>query len=636
MYSPTSRAALLLALTFPLPAYAADNVGDTETVVVTATRTPTDTSKIGSSISVITSGDMLKQQTVFVTDVLQTVPGVFVTQNGARGNTSSVQLRGEPGYDTFVLVDGMEVSDPTATQTTFDFSQQLANGIDRIEILRGSQSVLYGGDAVGGVVNILTKRGTGDFDGLGFAEGGSFGTYNIGTRAVGGLDGDRFGYNVGVQYLATDGISSADSNLPGNKERDAYNNISSSGRFDYAITDDVSVKAVYRYTGGLDNFDAQGGPNSDQLGFGDYFQQYAGRVSSEFHLFDDHFTGEVGASFNHDGRTNFNKVTGISEYFFTGERNAFDFKGVYNFDDDNLVVFGAETKRDTSHTSGQPGTQAVRTNGYYAMFQTTPAKPLTLTLGVRLDDNQRFGDFTSWRGTLAYNIEETGTKLKASYATGFRAPGLFELFGVCCGGLSFGNPNLKPETSNSWDVGFEQKLVSDTLQFGATYFQIDTNDLIQFITNAQFVSSYENVPGVTASRGVETYLAWTPIDNLNFNLAYTFNEANSATGARLFQRPRDVLNVTADYTFFDDRADLNLNVRYVADSISKGFDPVTFASFTRNLGAYAVVDFGASYKIFDQTEIYGRAENLFDQHYETDYGYGTQGQSFYFGVRQHV
>ena len=131
MHSPYSRAALLLALTLSLPAYAADNVGTTETVVVTATRTSTDLSKIGSSISVITSDDMLKQQTVFVTDVLDTVPGVFVSQNGARGNTSSVQLRGEPGYDTFVLVDGMQVADPTATQTTFDFSQQLADGIDR-------------------------------------------------------------------------------------------------------------------------------------------------------------------------------------------------------------------------------------------------------------------------------------------------------------------------------------------------------------------------------------------------------------------------------------------------------------------------------------------------------------------------
>jgi vitamin B12 transporter len=272
----------------------------------------------------------------------------------------------------------------------------------------------------------------------------------------------------------------------------------------------------------------------------------------------------------------------------------------------------------------------VRTSGYYAMYQTTPAKPLTLSLGVRLDDNQRFGTFTSWRGTLAYNIDDTGTKLKASYATGFRAPSLFELFGVCCGDLQLGNPNLKPETSNSWDIGFEQRLIGDTLQFGATYFQIDTNNLIQFI------NTYSNVPGVTASRGVETFVAWTPIDNLNFNLAYTYNEANDSTGARLQQRPRNQVNLNGDYTFLDDSADVNLNIRYTSDSLSTSFDPITFAPTVLNLGSYAVVNFGGSYKIFDQIEIYGRADNLFDQHYETVYGYGTEGRSFYFGIRQHI
>ncbi len=604
-----------------------------ETVVVSATRTPTDLSKIGSSISVITAKDIKDQQAVFVTDILQDAPGVVVNQTGPRGADSSIQLRGAPTEGTFVLIDGVEVSDPSRTQTAFDFSQLTTQGIDRIEILRGSQSVLYGGDAVGGVISITTKRGSGDLDGLVYGERGSYGTYLLGGSARGGLDGDRFGYNVNVQYLGSDGFSAADSNLPGNTEADRYHNISTNGRFDYAISDDVDLKAVYRYAGGLLNYDACGGPFCDESDIGDYFHQYSGRVSSEFRLFDGMFTGEVGAAFARDDRTNFDN--GGSDYFDIGEREQFDFKGAVNFDPDNIVVFGAETKRDFSHTDSDPKTESNRNTGYYAEYQAGFFNALYTTLGIRVDDNERFGAFTTYRGTLVYDIAATDTKLKGSYSTGFRAPSLFELFGVCCGDPMLGNPALKPQTSRSWDIGAEQQLLDGEMKLGVTYFRLDAGNIIQF--GGLFgtpAPNYFNIPGTSASDGIEASVDWHPLAQLALNFAYTYNNAEDATGARLTERPRHLFNLNANYAFLDDRANANLDIRYMSDTADDDFS--TFPSTTVNLGSYAVVNFGLSYRVFEQTELYGRVENLFDQKYETEFGYGTAGQSFYFGIRQKV
>ena len=612
---------------------AGESVPASENVVVSATLTPTDLSKVGASVSVLTAADIRQQQTVFATDILQTVPGVVVTQEGPRGTTSSVQMRGAPGYDTYVLIDGVEVADPSGPQTAFDFSQLTVEGVDRIEVLRGSQSVLYGGDAVGGVVDIMTRRGAGGFDGLLYAEGGSFDTYLVGGHAAGGLDGDRFGYNATLQYFGDNGFSAADSNLPGNSEKDGYHNLSTNGRLDYALNDAVDVKFVWRYAGGRDNTDACGGPYCDESNYGDRFTQYSTRLSSDFRLWNGFFTGEAGAAFSHDGRTNFDN--GGSDYFYRGDREKYDFKGVLNFDPDNILVFGAESKRDFSRTDADAKTQSIRNNGFYAEYQATPIEPLTVTLGTRLDDNQRFGDYATWRATAAYALDATGTGFKASYATGFRAPSLFELYGACCGDPDLGNPALQPEKSRSWDIGVTQKLLSDRLTAGVTYFRLDTYNAIEY--GGDFgtpAPNYFNVPGTTQSQGVETDVRWTPVEALALTLAYTHDDVHDATGTRLTERPRDVLNLNANYAFLDDRANLNLNLRYTSDTLSDDFS--TYPTSLVNLGSYAVADLAGSYRLFDRTTLYGRLENIADQKYETEFGYGTAGRSFFLGIRQGI
>lgn len=619
------------------PAAAADgqvaDLGDDkgESVVVTANRVPTEQTRVASSISVITDVEMEQQQTRFVMDILQTTPGLSISQFGARGTDSNVFIRGQGAENILVLMDGVEVSDPSRSQTAFDFSQLLAGNIARVEVLRGSQSVLYGGEAVGGVINVISKRGEGPTHGSIFAEYGSYDTYLVSGQASGGAFDDRFGYSVNLQYLDTDGFSAADKNLPGNTEGEKYHNFSSNGRFDLKLADFLDASAVYRYAGGHLNYDACGGAYCDDSDVGDDFKQYSGRLATAFHALDGKLNGELGVAYSRNERHGVDD--GAPSYYYIGQRTKFDFQGSYNFTDDHFVVFGAETKKDEYAADTDPVGASVRNSGYYALYQGTFLDALTVSLGGRIDDNQRFGGHGTWRVTAAYNIADSDTKLKGSYATGFRAPSLFELFGRCCGDPNLGNPDLKPEKSKSWDAGVEQRFLGGAIKAEVVYFNLRTSNEIVYV-GANFGSpdpDYYNVAGTTKSEGVETSLFWQATDNLTVDLAYTYNMVRTDAGVRLQNRPKNVFNANVNYAFLDGRANVNFNIRHTSGSLDSDFStwPATIVS----LGSPVVANLALRYKLTDKVELSARVENLTDEKYETEFGYGTAGLSFYGGAR---
>ncbi len=597
---------------------------DAEVIVVTATRLPTELGRVGSSISVISAEDLAQQQTRFITDVLQTTPGLSVSQFGPRGTASTVRLRGQGGEGTLVLIDGIEVSDPSRAQTAFDFSQALAGTIDRIEVLRGSQSVLYGGDAVGGVINILSPRGRGEVSGSVLAEYGSFDSVLASANLQGGLLNDRFGYALNLQYFDTEGFSAADEDLPGNTEAEAYDNLSSGGRFDFALTDHIALKAAYRYAEGTLNFDRCGGPDCDDPDRGDDFLQYAGRVAAAITALDGAFTAELGAAYARNERDGFDD--GMSSGFFEGERTKIDFQGSYRFNTNHAVVFGAETEEERSTTADDPAGADVRITGSYALYQGTFAEALTLSFGARVDDHELFGTFDTYRVTAAYNLP-TGTKLKGSYATGFRAPSLFELFGVCCADPNLGNPDLEPEESESWDVGLEQLFLGGQARAEVVYFQIQTDNEIVFdFTDFGGPSpNYFNIPGTTTTNGVESVLAWQIADSLDVDIAYTFTETDTEAGLRLDNRPRHVINLNANWGFLQNRGTLNVNLRHIGNTVDSGAsvqleDPV-------------IINVAMRYRLIEGIELAARIENLLNDQYQTEFGYGTAGISAFGSLR---
>lgn len=598
------------------------SVARLDPLVVTSTRIPTEIERTGSSITVITEEEIENRQNREVLQVLETSPGLSVSQFGAKGTSSTVRMRGLPGQYTAVLIDGVDVSDPSGRQSVFDFSQLQAVGIERIEIMRGSQSVLYGGEAVAGTINIATKRGEGLIGGSVFGEFGSYNTYIGGGNLQGGFDGDRGGFNISAQYLDTSGFSAADENLPGNDEGEEYDNLSSVGRFDYALSEALGIKANYRYAKGTANFDAAGGPNGDDPDRGDDFLQYSGRGAVTFAPQESIFSGEAGVAYSYSGRDGFDD--GAQSYYYDGQRVTFDAQGTLTFDPDNILLFGVERDEEGYETDGDPDGQDVWTNSYFAMYQFSPVQNLFLSAGARIDDHETFGVYDTYRGTAAYRFDETGTTVRASASTGFRAPNLFELFGICCGDPNLGNPALDPEESESWDVGIEQILFGGDLIADIAYFNIDVDNAI--IYGGAFGTpdpNYFNVPDTSRSRGVETSLDWMAARNLNITAAYTWNVVQNAAGTRYDNAPRHIVNVNANYAFLSDRANANLNVLHRIDTRD--------SRNTVQLDDPFVVTLAGKYSLLENLDLTARVENLLDDQYQTEYGYGTSDRAFYAG-----
>ncbi|MGX1197373.1 TonB-dependent receptor plug domain-containing protein [Parvibaculum sp. MBR-TMA-1.3b-4.2] len=621
-------ATALACIALAMPAHAQENSDDsdqnTDGIVVTSTKIPTQIEKTGSSISVVTKEEMEEQQTRQVLDVLTTTPGISVSQFGAKGTDSNVRMRGLPGQYTSVLIDGVEVSDPSRSQTAFDFSQLGTAGIDRIEVLRGSQSVLYGGEAVAGVVNIVTARGRGDFKSSVFGEVGSYDTYLVGGSTQGGFDDDRGGINVSAQYLDTGGFSAADENLPGNSEGEDYDNISSLGRLDYQLTDRIGIKGNFRYAQGTLNYDASSGSYGDDPDRGDDFLQYSGRGGVTFATQDRFFVGEAGVAYSYSKRDGFDN--GTQSYYYIGDRVTYDVQGTLTFNPDNIVIVGAERNEESYESDSSPAGADVWTNSWFGMYQFSPVENLYLSAGARLDDHEAFGVYDTYRATAAYRFTSTGTTIRSSYSTGFRAPSLFELYGKCCGDPNFGNPDLKPEESKSWDAGIDQLFLNGDVLVSVTYFNIDTENAIKYSgTFGTPAPNYFNIAGESRSRGVEASADWMVTNDLRLNLAYTWNVVQDATGKRYDNAPRHDINFNANYVLLGGRANVNLNVLHTVDTRDSGN--------TVRLDDPFVVKLAARYRLFDNLDITARIENLLNDQYQTEYGYGTSDRAFYAGLK---
>jgi len=606
-----------------MPAAAQDTaVVRIDPLVVTSTRIPTEIERTGSSITVVTEEEIEQRQDREVLDVLKATPGVSVSQTGAKGTSSTVRVRGLPGQYSVVLIDGVEVSDPSRSQTSFDFSQLQTLGVERIEIMRGSQSVLYGGEAVAGAINIVTKKGEGDIGGSVFGEFGSYNTYTGGANVQGGFAEDRGGFNISAQYLDTSGFSAADENLPGNDEGEDYDNLSSVGRFDFAFNEQLGLKANYRYAKGTLNFDAAGRANGDDPDRGDDFLQYSGRTAVTYKTPGGMFAGEAGVAYAYNERDGFDN--GAQSYYYEGDRITFDAQGTITFDPDNIVLLGMERDDESYKTDADPNGQDVWTNSYFAMYQFSPVENLFLSAGARIDDHETFGVYDTYRGTAAYRFDETGTTVRASASTGFRAPSLFELFGICCGDPNLGNPGLEPEESESWDVGIEQILLGGDLIADIAYFNIDVDNAIIFSgAMGTPAPNYFNSPGQSRSRGVETSLDWMATDALNVNVAYTWNVVQNAAGSRYDNAPRHVVNVNANYAFLDDKANVNLNLLHRIDTRDSGN--------TYQLDDPFVLTFAGKYSVLENLDLTARVENLLDDQYQVERGYGTSDRAFYAG-----
>ncbi len=590
-----------------------------ETVVVSATRVEMPIASVGSSITVIDKAQLAERQSPSVVQALSQVPGVDVVQNGGAAGHASVFIRGAKSDQTLILVDGVPMNNPVDAGRGADPAQIPVENIERIEVLRGSQSTLYGADAMGGVVNIITKKGLGPLQGEITAEAGCFNTFNEKAEFRGGTS--NYNYSAGVSRQDSAGISSAAARN-GNTEKDGYGRTEASARLGWTPVEEFEANGLVRWNQAHYNYDGSVKGivvDTDDEADTDSLLLYG---EGKAKLLGGLWRPRIGGSWVSQSRDD---ASSKKDSSFDSLLQKLEWQNDFYLGKANIVTAGFEYQQESAESTYDAIGYMDRFDRVTARHESVYAQdivmigPLTTTVGGRLDSYEAFGTENTWRVAPSYDVTETGTRFKGSYGTGFKAPSLFQLYSI------YGSKDLQPEKSQGWDAGVEQEVVGGALTVGATYFGNEFEDMIDY----DFVTSrYGNVSSAE-SRGVETFVTAKPVKDLSVRASYTYTDTwDKTTDSQLPRRPRNKMSLDSFYSFTT-RVRGGVGVVYVGERQDEDFSTYT----TTTLPSYTLVNLYASYDLYMNVTLFGRLENLFDEQYEQVIGYGTPGRAGYAGVK---
>ncbi len=626
LISTSATAIVALSLSQPAFAETIEASPDEDVIIVTAGRSEQALSQTGQSVTVLDQVRIERLQSVTVTDLLRTVPGVTINSNGGVGTVSAVNIRGANSSQTVALIDGVKINNPASPGGGFDFGNLLTGNISRIEVLRGSQSVIWGSQAIGGVVNIITREPTEQVEINARGEYGSRDTAQLAGNISGAFGPVAASFGAG--YFTTDGFSAFNTER-GGVERDGYRNFGANGKVNITLSDEISVDLRGYYSDGKTDVDGF----TPTFQFGDTpetneAKEFVGYAGLNVALFEGRFKNRFAFAYTIVRRDNFN--LDFQTFESRGENERVEYQGILDISEMFGATFGAEAERSsfsaTSFGSETPEQDATLTS-FYGQLRITPFEGLTANAGVRYDDHNSFGGETTIAGDIVYSPNDGNTAFRASYGEGFIAPSLFQLFS------DFGNELLQPEASKSWEAGVTQLLVDGKLELSATVFRRNSRNLIDFIScpiqagicNDRPFGTYDNV-GRARAQGVELGVTIRPVEELTIATNYSLIDAeNRDTGGTLARRPRHSVNTSVDYDW-----SFGLQTGATITHVSSNFDN---AFTTVPTPGYVLVDLRAAMPVTDNIEIYGRIENLFDEEYETIFQFGTAGRSAFAGVR---
>ena len=604
-----------------------------EQIIVSATRTPTPALEVASSITVITAAELEARQLRTISDALKDVPGLNVVQTGGPGGVTSVFIRGTNSNHTKVLIDGIDVSDPSNSTGAFDFGQLLTLDIERIEVLRGPQSGLYGSDAIGGVINIITRSGAGPLKLEAGLEGGSFETFNQAARLSGSQDAFHYSVNAAHFHAGATPVTPLDLLPPGEARNDDYDdNLTLSTKLGYDITPSFDLGLVARDTDIHLHTTGEDYPPPDYTGVPAAEQTTAAtdefftRLTAHAVSFDGLLDQTLGLAYSHLRTSTVDPQTAAA--LNTGEQRKADWQGNIRLARSETLVGGAEYERDEIE---QPISAHVPIGSGYAELQSPRGSHWFSALNVRYDDNSRFGGKTTWRFAPAWVIAGSDTKLKASVGTGFKAPTLSELYQSYPAFFFFANPGLKPETSTGWDAGFEQGLVHGAVRFGVTYYYNRIDNLIAAVPDPSvpFGTTYGNI-GRATTDGIESFFAWQALKELTLRLDYTYTEAtDEILHEELLRRPKHKGSLLAQWQATS-AWQLSLDVLAVGSWVDGNRD---FSIPRLDAPGYVTVNFASEYELNGHVALFGRINNLLDRQYQNPVGFQQPGLGAYAGIR---
>jgi vitamin B12 transporter len=611
-----------------------------EEVIVTATRSEAGLHTIGSSVTVISRAELERHHFQTIEEALATVPGLQMVRSGARGQVVSVLIRGAKSDQTLVMVDGIELNDPMNPSRGFDLGWLSLANVERIEVIRGPQSTIFGSDAIAGVIHIITRTGTEKPAVTVSAEGGSYNTWNFRGEVAGQHKNLR--YSLAVAQAYSSGFSAADE-LFGNTEADGMRDISANGKFQYIFNPQLDATVTFHISDGRVDLDNWGGPYGDDPNY----QQWQQRLSALAELRYAHPSGfwQQSAQFSYAGtdRDYRNDVdpdhpADRSEGNYNGIIRKVSWQNLFFPVKGHVVTAGYEFEEETGSSYYRsegawgpyeeqfPGRSA-STHGVYFQDQLQYGEVFFLTGGVRLDHHSQFGNDWNFRVAPVLLVPSTRTRFHASAGTGFKAPTLYQLYAPPSGWGPIGNPGLQPEQSWAVDGGVEQYLLGQTVWIGATAFYNRYDDLIDF------TNGYQNV-GRARSAGLELTARWAPVRAFRTGWSYTLTEAmNLDTGEELLRRARHLFAGSWEYAPWDP---LKLTGQVVVKGPRWDMNYSVFPYERVWMGTSGVVDLLVSYQLRRDLETYVKLQNILDSRAEEIYGYATPGFGAYGGIVWHI
>lgn len=598
-------------------------------IVVTADRVETKITEVGVATTVITRAEIERAQYRTVAEALRHVPGVEIVETGGFGGVTSAFLRGSGPEHAVVLVDGIELNDPSAPAGAYDLAGLLTEDVERIEIVRGPQSTLHGSHAMGGVIQVLTRVGSGPAEAATRLEAGGNGTLHAAARVDGGRG--ALGWAVHAARRQTDGISAA----AGGVERDAGESTGGSAVVEWRPEGRWSLRGAVRGRRGEAEVDQGGGASSDDPNFVTDASEVAGHVEVRFRSRGGGWEQSLGLGVTRHDRESTDRPDPERELTrsvgeFDGRRWKLSWQNDVRWGAHRLVAgidHEVETARTSFASDGEfgpfesemPETSA-RTTGAFAEDLLALGDRAHVALGVRADDHSRFGGAVTWRVAPVLRLAP-GLRLKGAFGTGFRAPGLSQLLDPL-----FGNPDLDDEASRGWEAGVEAGPPGGTLVLGATWFDTRFEDLIVFDGEA-----LRNVREAE-TRGLELVAGARPAESVAVRAGYTFMEAEETAGpdagSRLLRRPRHSADLRFDVV--QGRAEASLGLHAVGEREDLDFS--SFPAARVGLDGYLTARIAASWRWTERIRLFGRVENLTDERYEEIYRFGTVGRTVHAGI----
>lgn len=611
-------------------------------VLVTGSRFGVDAQKVGNAHTVITGKELANAGHIYAADALRKIPGIALNRSGNSGGLTQVRLRGAEGNHVLVLIDGIEVSNPV--QGEYNFTGLLVENIERIEVLRGPQSALWGSNATAGVINIITKKAQQGISIISTIEAGSFATVKASTGLFIGDDRVRIALNAGALNTKGTNVSSFGS------ERDGDRNLTLSFKGDVDITKMLNLDGVLRYVARRNELDPQdfiypATPTNGLVVDGDRASKSGelfGKTTATFRFLEGNWVHKISAALTDTKLDSF--ADGPKTSGTEGRREVFSSLNLLKFETPaiagahhtftSLIERKYESFRNTAPTAtpDQAKRQHRTLYGFAGEYRVDLWDQLFLSGALRYDKNDKFKNTHTFRTTAAYLLSSSDTRFHGSIGTGVTNPSFFEQFGFSPSRFD-GNPGLKPEKSLGWDIGVEQNFFNKKLSIDVTYFQADLKDeIISTFDSVTFRSSVANLSGKSQRRGVEVSLKAQPVSNLDLGINYTYTHSTDATGAKEVRRPMHIASFDATLRFLQDRAKLNLSIAY--NGKNEDLEFVASTPRTRvTLDDYALVNLAGTYQISDNVQWYGRVENLLDQQYQEIFSFNSPGITAYSGFK---